>query len=75
MLRFGETKIKKEGFYAARKPINISDVNVDNIVISKLVKTKTESKYLIGYLDQLIRPSALLLPKFSGYVKKFKVKD
>ena len=50
MLRFGETKIVKEKFYAAKKPINIWDVNVDNIVISKLVKTKINSKYLIGYL-------------------------
>ena len=50
MLRFGETKIAKEKFYAAKKPINIWDVNVDNIVISKLIKTKINSKYLIGYL-------------------------
>ena len=50
MLRFGETKIAKEKFYAAKKPINVWDVNVDNIVISKLVKTKINSKYLIGYL-------------------------
>ena len=31
------------------KTINFWDANVDNIVISKLVKTKTNSKYLIGY--------------------------
>ena len=30
-------------------------------------------KYLIGYLDKVIRPLALLLPKMSGYVKTFKV--
>ena len=33
MLRFGETKAAKEKFYSAKKPINIWDVNVDNIVI------------------------------------------
>ena len=37
MLIFGETKIAKEKFYAAIKPINIWDVNIDNIVISKLI--------------------------------------
>ena len=58
-----------------KKPINIWDGNVDNIVISKLVKTKTNSKYLIGYLDKIIRPLVLVLPKKSGYVKTFKVKD
>ena len=56
MLRFGETKVTKEKFYAAKKPIKIWDVDVDNIVISKLVETKTNYKYLIGYLDKTIRP-------------------
>ena len=74
MLRFGETKVTKEKFYAAKKPIKIWDVNVDNIVISKLVKTKTNSKYLIGYLDKAIRPLVLIIPKMSGHGKTFKVK-
>ena len=56
-------------------PMHIWDVNVDNIVISKLVKTKTNSKYLIWYLDLVIKPLVLILPKMSGYVKTFKVKD
>ena len=52
MLRSEETKIGKEKFYVAKKKtINIWDVDVDNIVISKLVKTKTNSKYLIQYLE------------------------
>ena len=41
MVKFGEVKIAKEKFYAAKRPIKICDVNVHNIVISKLVKTKT----------------------------------
>ena len=49
MLRFGETKVTKEKFYAAKEPLEIWDVNVDNIVISKLVKAKTNSQYLNGY--------------------------
>ena len=52
-----------------------SDVDVNNIVISKLVETKTHSKYLIGYLNRVIRPLVLILLKMSGYVKTFKVKD
>ena len=46
-------------------------VNVDNIVISKLVETKNNSHYWIGYLDQIIKLLVLILPKMSGYVKKF----
>ena len=49
MLRFGETKVIKETFYATKEPLEIWDVNVDNIVISKLVKAKTNSQYLNGY--------------------------
>ena len=66
-MRFGETKVIKEKHYAAKKPIYIWDVNIDNIVILKLIEAKTNSKYLIGYLDIV-----LLLPKMSGYVKTFK---
>ena len=46
-------------------------INVDNIVISKFVKTKTNSKSL--YKD--IRPLVFIMPKMSGYVKTFKVED
>ena len=31
------------------KPTNIWNINIDNIVISKLIKTKTNSKYFVGY--------------------------
>ena len=74
MVKFGEREIAKENFYAAKRPIKIWDVNVDNIFISKFVKTKTNSKYLIGYLNKTIRPLILKMPKMSEYVKTFKVK-
>ena len=45
------------------------------MVISKLVKTKTNSKYLNGYLDKAIRSLVLIMPKMSGYMKTFKVKE
>ena len=35
MLRFGETNVTKESFYAAKRPTEIWDVNIDNIIISK----------------------------------------
>ena len=58
-----------------KKIIKIWDVNVDNIVISKLVKTKTNSKYLIGFLDKAIRPLLLIMRKMSGFVKTFNLED
>ena len=52
-----------------KKTINIWDVNDDNIVISKLFETKTNSKYLIGCLDKVTKPLVLILPKMSAYFK------
>ena len=75
MLRFGEAKIAKEKFYAAKQPIKVSVVNVGNIVISKLIKIKTNSKYLIGCLAKAIRPLVLIMPKISIYIKTFTIKD
>ena len=78
MLRFGEREreIAKEKFYAAKKPIKIWDVNVEKIAISKLIKTKTNSKYLIGIkVDKAMRPLILIMPKMSRFVKTFKVKE
>ena len=56
MLRFGKRNVAKEISYDEEKPINIWDVYVNDIVISKLVETETNSKYLIGYLGKFIRP-------------------
>ena len=76
MLSFVKTKVTKEKFYDAKRPVNIWDVNVVNIVhsVSKLVEVKTNFEYLIGYLEA-IRPLVLILLKKSGYVKTSKVKE
>ena len=74
MLRLGEGEIAKK-VLCCKKTIQISDDNVDSIVVSKLVTTKTNSMYFIWYLDKTIRPLVLILPKMSGYVKTFKVKE
>ena len=51
MVRFEEKKIvKKKILCCKRKPIKIWDVNVDNILVLKLVGNKTNSKYLIGII-------------------------
>ena len=45
------------------------------MLILYLSQTKNNSKYLIGYLDVVLRPLVSILPKVSGYVKTFKDKD
>ena len=66
-----KTKVATEEFYGIKKPTKIWYVDVDNTVISKLIKTKNNSKYLTGYLDDVIGPLVLILLKISGYVRTF----
>ena len=47
MLRFGEIKVAKEKLYDAKK---LCHVDVNNIAISKLNETKSNSKYLIEWI-------------------------
>ena len=63
MLRFGERNIKGK---VLQKTYKNCDVNVENIVTSKLVKAKTNSKYLIGTkIDKAIRSLVLIMSKMS----------
>ena len=56
--------------------MKILDVNFDNVVFSKSVKTRTDSKYLIGIkFDIATRPLVLLMPKMNGYIRTFKVRE
>ena len=53
-----------------------SDAELNNIVILKLVETKSDSKHLIGYLNEILRPLVLILPIMDGYAfLKRKVKN
>ena len=54
MLIFEKIQVAKE-FYGTKKLIEVQHVDVDNIIISKSVETKDNSKYLTGYLDDAIR--------------------
>ena len=59
LLRIGKRKLANKKLYCAKKPIKIWDVNYYNIVISKLIETKNSAKYLIGYLDDVLRSLVL----------------
>ena len=52
--------------------IQLSDVY--NIVILKLIEANNNSKCMIGYLDDVVIPLVLKLPKTSGQVKTSKGK-
>ena len=69
MLRFGYKKVAKEDFYGAKKPIKSWDVDDDYLKI----RCK-RNKYLVRYLDEVIRPLVLTLYKMSGDAKTFEDK-
>ena len=75
MVKLANGEIVKEKFYATKKSLKVQIVNVDNILSQNQLKQKTNSKYLIGYLDTDIRPLILIMSKMSRYVKTFKVED
>ena len=91
MLRFHKVKVAKEKLYGATKTIKIYITNskFTNLLLvtqssqnqlkrSKLSNSKyskSNCKYLTEYLDEVIRPLVLILPRRSGYVKEFKNKD
>ena len=72
---FDNKKIRKNMFYRSRKPFNVSDIDVNRMVISKEVVygTKNSIKYFIGYFDEddVIRPLLLKLPQMIGCLKEF----
>ena len=75
MLRSGERNSKKKKIYDGKNPIKNRNVNVNNIVISKLVKTKTNSKCFIGIkIDKAIRPIVFMMPEKSGMLRYLKLK-
>ena len=55
IVRFWDREIAKEKFKTAKRSIKIWVINCDNIVISKLVKAKTNT----------VRLLALIMPKMS----------
>ena len=55
IVRFWDREIANEKFKTAKRPIKIWVINCDNIVISKLVKAKTNT----------VRLLALIMPKMS----------
>ena len=69
-----QNKNSKKRFYGTKYPTKIWYVNVDNIFVLKLVKTKINTKYLIGYFDNVRRPLVLVLSKISKYVKTQKAR-
>ena len=73
-INFDDKSINKSSFYKNKKLFNLNDIDVNKILVSKKesYRTKSSSKYSIGYNDgDVIRASYIILSQIIGYVKRF----
>ena len=74
MFRFGKTKVEKTEFNIAKKKQQ-QQQKCGMLMLIKLIEMKCSFKYMIDYLDDVIRPLVLVLPKLKGHVKSFKAEN
>ena len=69
---FDNNKIKKSDFYKNKEAFQIDDIDINQILVSKIETyvTKNALKYFIGYNDDVIRPLFVRLSQMTGYLKK-----
>ena len=73
-INFDDKEINESNFYKNKKLVNIYDLDVIKILVSKRESygTKNSLKYFIGYNDDdVIRPLCIKLLQMVGYVKHF----
>ena len=73
-LKFGDIRLNKKEFHKSKQSIDLSLVNVDQIVVSdKFKHSDDDFKYFIGYKeDEIVKPQCIILPPTSGFKKYFK---
>ena len=72
-LKFNNIRLNKKEVHKSKQPIDLTSVNVDQIVISdKFSHSDNGFKYFIGYQEgEIVKPLYIILPQMSGYIKYF----
>ena len=73
-IKLHNKKILKSHFYKNKKILNINDIDVNNILVSKKEKYGKYDSFQnsIGFNDNnVIKPLDLELPQMTGYINKF----
>ena len=73
-INFEDKKNKKSIFYKNKKLLNIQNIDVNKILVSREESygRKSSFKYFFGYNDDdIIRPLCIKLPEMIGHVKNF----
>ena len=73
ILKCNNIRLNKKEFHKSKQPIDLTSVNVDQIVISdKFSHSDNGFKYFIGYQEgEIVKPLYIILPQMSGYIKYF----
>ena len=72
-LKLNNIKLSKKDFHKSKESIDLSSLNVDQIVVSAKFNHYNESfKYFMGYQKgEIVKPLCIILPQMSRYIKYF----
>ena len=72
-LKFNNIRVNKKEFHKSKQPIDLTSVNVDQIVVSDIFGHSDEGfKNFIGYQEgKIVKPLCIILPQMSGCIKYF----
>ena len=72
-LKFDNIRLNKKELHKSKQPIDLSSVNVDQIVASDKFKDSDDGfKYFIGQKEgEIVKPLCIILSQISGYIKYF----
>ena len=72
-LIFDDVEMSKKEFYEGKKAVDLGEVDLNKIVVSKKMKGNNEtSKVFISYIDDIrgiVTPLCIILPQMSGWIK------
>ena len=69
-LKFDNIRLNKKEFHKSKQLINLSLVNVDQLVVSE--HSDNGFADFIGYKEaEIVKPLCIILPQMSGYIKFF----
>ena len=74
ILTFGDIEVEKNKFYRHKTPVFLGDVDIEKVLVyNKSSFGEKNYKYFIGYFynDHKVKPSHIMLPKTSAYVRSY----
>ena len=72
-LKLNNIKLNKKDFHKSKESIDLSSLNVDQIVVSAKFNHYNESfEHFMGYQKgEIVKPLCIILPQMSRYIKYF----